>query len=301
MKPSLLILAAGIGSRYGGLKQIDPLGPNGETIIDYSVYDALRAGFGKVVFVIRKEIESDFKEVFVRRFGKSIPVDYVFQELDNLPSGFSLPEGRVKPWGTGHAVLMAKDSIHEPFAVINADDFYGNGAFRVMADYLTGLTTEKQCDYAMVGYDLGKTMSEYGSVSRGICEKSASDWLIAVTERTKILYTDNGIADIQEGNTPLVLQPEDIVSMNFWGFTAGYFSQTESMFSDFLLENISNLRSEFYIPLAIDTLIKTKQARVKVLQSHDQWFGVTYKEDRPLVVSKLKQLTDQGIYPARLF
>lgn len=301
MKPTLLILAAGMGSRYGSLKQIDPIGPSGETIIDYSVFDAIRAGFGKVVFIIRKDIENDFREVFIEKLSKHIKVEYVFQELDMLPEGFVPPAERVKPWGTGHAILMAEKAIHEPFAALNADDFYGAGAFRVMASYLNSITPSTQTDYAMVGYDLGKTMSEYGSVSRGICRKDDEDWLLEVTERTKIAFTDHGIADIQPGQEPLVLRKDDIVSMNFWGFTPEYFRQTGDLFREFLAANKQDPKSEFYIPLAVDSLIKQKKARIKVLHSHDQWFGVTYKEDKPLVINKIKQLIQQGFYPEKLW
>jgi len=301
MKPTLLILAAGMGSRYGSLKQIDPVGPSGETIIDYSVFDALRAGFGKVVFIIRKDIEADFREVFISRLSKHADIEYVFQELDMIPPGYSIPAGRTKPWGTGHAILMARDAIHEPFAALNADDFYGAGAFDVMAKYLNSLTPATQTDYAMVGYDLGKTMSKNGAVSRGICRKDDSNWLIEVTERTKITYTGNGIADVQPEKEPLLLHENDVVSMNFWGFTPEYFNQTGRLFEEFLQQNIEKPASEFYIPLAVDTLIKQKQARIKVLQSHDQWFGVTYKEDKPLVVNNIKQLIQSGYYPGKLW
>lgn len=300
MKPTLLVMAAGMGSRYGGLKQIDPLGPHGETIIEYSVYDAIRAGFGKVVFVIRKEIENDFKEVYMRKFDSSVNVEYVFQELDMLPQGFTLPEQRQKPWGTAHAVLMAKDVIREPFAVINADDYYGVHAFEVMEEYL-GKLSNVSTDYAMVGYFLGNTMSEHGSVSRGVCRKNGDDWLEDVTERTKIQYTAGGIADIQEGLAPLELKEHDIVSMNFWGFTPAYFDQTQQLFAEFLQEHIHEPKSEFYIPLAVDTLIKEGKARIKVLGSNDKWFGVTYKEDKPLVQEKLDTLTRAGVYPAALW
>jgi choline kinase len=301
MKPTLLILAAGMGSRYGSLKQIDPIGPSGETIIDYSVFDAIRAGFGKVVFIIRKDIENDFREVFVEKLSKHIDIEYVFQELDMLPKGFVPPADRVKPWGTGHAVLMAENVINEPFAALNADDFYGAGAFEVMAAYLKSLTASSQTDYAMVGYDLGKTMSEYGSVSRGICRNNSDNWLEEITERTKISFTETGIADIQPGQELLVLDKNDVVSMNFWGFTPEYFRQTGDLFREFLANNINDPKSEFYIPLAVDTLIKQKKARIKVLHSHDQWFGVTYKEDKPLVVNNIKQLIHQGLYPEKLW
>ncbi len=294
-------MAAGMGSRYGSLKQIDPVGPSGETIIDYSVFDAVRAGFGKVVFIIRRDIEADFREVFLTKLSGHVEVDYVFQELDKLPSGIGVPEGRTKPWGTAHAILMAKDVIHEPFAAINADDFYGAGAFRVMADYLLTLDVNKQSDYAMVGYDLQNTMSEYGSVSRGICLKDENGWLTNVVERTRIQFTPEGIADVQPLGSSLPLRPDEIVSMNFWGFSPEYFRQTEPMFASFLETNAADIKSEFYIPLAVDLLIKAGKARVKVLHSSDQWFGVTYKEDKPLVIEKLKELTRAGLYPEKLW
>lgn len=301
MKPTLLVMAAGMGSRYGSLKQIDPVGPSGETIIDYSIFDAIRAGFGKIVFIIRKDIENEFREVFIHKLEKFIEIEVVFQELDRLPEGYQVPEGRQKPWGTGHAILMAAEKIKEPFAAINADDFYGADAFRVMADYLQALDASDQTDFAMVGYDLSNTMSEHGSVSRGICTLNEENWLSGVTERTKIQYTTEGIADVQENSIPTTLSPGDIVSMNFWGFTPAYFQLTKPLFEAFLEGNIQNLKSEFYIPLAVDLLIQSGKARVKVLHSHDRWFGVTYKEDKPLVIEKLKQLTRAGIYPEKLW
>lgn len=300
MKPTLLVMAAGMGSRYGSLKQIDPVGPSGETIIDYSIYDAIRAGFGKVVFIIRKEIENDFRDVFISKLAGRIEVDYVFQELDALPAGMKVPEGRVKPWGTGHAILVARDKIHEPFAAINADDFYGAGAYKVMADYLMSLDAGHQSDYAMVGYDLDNTMSEYGSVSRGICLKDKDNWLNGVVERTKIQYINGSIADVQENETT-PLRKDEVVSMNFWGFTPDFFEQAEPFFTEFIQANINNLKAEFYIPLAVDLLIRNGKARVKVLQSRDKWFGVTYKEDKPLVIKKLQELTEAGIYPPKLW
>ncbi len=302
MSPTLLVLAAGMGSRYGGLKQIAPVGPSGETIIDYSIFDAIRAGFGKVVFVIRKEIEADFKEVFLRKLEKHLPTEYVFQELEMLPAGFSVPEGRTKPWGTAHAILTAKQVVNEPFAVINGDDYYGVGAFAAMAAYLNGLTPETQAHFAMVGYHLQKTMSQYGSVSRGVCQTDATGFLQKVVERTKIQFTGDGkVADLQENQPPLYLAEDSIVSMNFWGFTPAYFQLTEQLFIRFLQEKGQELKSEFYIPFAVDELIQTQQAKVKVLRSPDQWFGITYSEDRPTVVDSLKALHDRGIYPERLF
>lgn len=300
-KPTLLVLAAGMGSRYGSLKQIDPVGPSGETIIDYSIYDAIRAGFGKVVFIIRKSFEQDFKEIFISKLQPFIPVEYVFQELENVPEGVSFSPERVKPWGTAHAILMAKDRIKEPFAVINGDDFYGSDAFKTMADYLNSLTIEQQTQYSLVGYQVGNTMSENGTVSRGVCLEDASSNLVSVTERTNIQFTHGGIAYQEEDGTLVFLNPETLVSMNFWGFTPEYFKQTESMFVDFVKANSESLKAEFYIPAAIDNLINSSNASVKVLRSSAKWFGVTYKEDKPVVIEKLAQLIKMGVYPAQLW
>jgi len=301
MKPTLLVLAAGMGSRYGSLKQIDPVGPSGETIIDYSIYDAIRAGFGKVVFIIRKSFEQDFKEIFIAKLQPYIPVEYVFQEIDNIPADLTYSPERTKPWGTAHAILMAKDVINEPFAVINGDDFYGEGAFKTMADYLISLTPEQQTNYSLVGYQVGNTMSENGTVSRGVCLADSNEYLQSVTERTNIQYTHGGIAYTNADGAYVFLKPETLVSMNFWGFTPAYFSQTETMFSEFVKANGDNLKAEFYIPTAIDTLISSSKARVKVLKSNARWFGVTYKEDKPVVIQKLAQLIKTGIYPVKLW
>lgn len=301
MKPTLLVLAAGMGSRYGSLKQIDPVGPSGETIIDYSIYDAIRAGFGKVVFIIRKSFEQDFKDLFITKLQSHIPVEYVFQEIDKVPEGLTFSPERIKPWGTAHAVLMAKDVIHEPFAVINGDDFYGSGAFQTMADYLNSLTAGTQTQYSLVGYQVGNTMSDHGSVSRGICQEDENELLVSVTERTNIQYVDGGIAYQDTDGAYVFLNPETLVSMNFWGFTPEYFKQTEKLFSDFVNSNYDSLKAEFYIPYAIDNLINSSSASVKVLRSDAKWFGVTYKEDKPLVIEKLKQLIKAGIYPAKLW
>lgn len=300
-KPTLLVLAAGMGSRYGSLKQIDPVGPSGETIIDYSIYDAIRAGFGKVVFIIRKSFEQDFKDIFISKLQPHIPVEYVFQEIDKVPEGLTVSPERTKPWGTAHAVLMAKDVIHEPFAVINGDDFYGAGAFQTMADYLNSLTTDTQTQYSLVGYHVGNTMSDHGSVSRGVCMEDENEFLVSVTECTNIQYRDGKIAYQEAENTPVFLNPETLVSMNFWGFTPEYFKQTEALFSDFVKANSDSLKAEFYIPTAIDSLINNSKASVKVLRSDAKWFGVTYKEDKPLVIEKLAQLIKAGVYPAKLW
>ncbi len=301
MKPTLLVLAAGMGSRYGSLKQIDPVGPSGETIIDYSIYDAIRAGFGKVVFIIRKSFEQDFKDVFITKLQPHIPVEYVFQEIDRVPAGVEVSPERTKPWGTAHAILMAKDVINEPFAVINGDDFYGSGAFKTMADYLVALKAGEQTNYSLVGYQVGNTMSEHGTVSRGVCLADENGLLQSVTERSNIQYKDGGIAYMDAEGSFEFLQPETLVSMNFWGFTPEYFKQTEPMFAAFAKLNSESLKAEFYIPSAIDNLINTSKASVRVLRSDAKWFGVTYKEDKPLVIEKLAQLIKAGIYPAQLW
>lgn len=300
MKPTLFVLAAGMGSRYGGLKQLDGLGPNGETIMDYSIYDAIQAGFGKVVFVIRRVFEQDFRDKIVFKYTNRIPVELVFQDLDNLPAGFTVPEGREKPWGTNHAVLMGKDVIHEPFAVINADDYYGRESFQVLADYLRSIEgTEGQ--YAMVGYRVCNTLSESGTVARGVCETNAQGFLTQVVERTKIIREEDGIIRFieEDGKTPLAENTP--VSMNMWAFTPDYFAHSEAFFADFLREHGHELKSEFFIPLMIDHLIHTGQATCRVLDTPSKWFGVTYATDRPQVVAKFAQLVEKGIYPSPLF
>ena len=301
-KPTLLVLAAGMGSRYGGLKQIDPLGPNGETIIDYSIYDALRAGFGRVVFVIRKSIEADFKEVVFNKYKGHADVDYVLQELDSLPEGFQCPAERTKPWGTAHAILMAKDKINGFFAVINGDDFYGTHAFQTMADYLRSLSVEKDTDmYSMVAYKLSNTLSENGSVSRGVCQADTNDFLTGVREFTKIARTDAGIANANEDGTRTPLAPDTLVSMNFWGFHSSLFAHIERIFKEFLKTNLNQPKSECYIPSVVDELIHRGEARVKVLKTDAVWFGITYQEDRPGVVEAFRKLYREGVYPEHLW
>lgn len=290
MKPTLLILAAGMGSRYGGLKQLDKLGPHGETIMDYSVNDAIKAGFGKVVFVIRKHFEEDFKKFIISKYEGKIAVDYVFQELDMLPEGIAINPERVKPYGTAHAVLVAKEAIHEPFAVINADDFYGSDAFQTMGKFLMRTDDLNSTQYAMVGYQLNKTLSDFGTVSRGICVADDQRHLQEVTEMTKIRRYDDGIKNITEDGVVTVLPETVPVSMNFWGFMPNIFGLIESMFVDFLKKNNDNPKSEFFIPLIVTHLIQSKAATVEVLESDAEWFGVTYQEDRPYVVEKLKSL-----------
>ncbi|MDD4150005.1 MAG: sugar phosphate nucleotidyltransferase [Bacteroidales bacterium] len=300
MKPTLLVLAAGMGSRYGSLKQIEGIGPSNETIIDYSIYDAIRAGFGKIVFVIRRDIEKDFKEIFGNRFNNKIKVEYAFQELTYLPEGFSLPEARTKPWGTSHAVMMAKDIIKEPFAVINADDFYGAEAFYTMAKYLSSISEEDTQHYCMIGYNLKNTLSKYGSVSRGICQLDNDGFLSEVVERTHIEDTETGIV-FKENNKDYPLTGQEIVSMNFWGFTPSYFEESEAMFKNFLRDNNDNPKSEFFIPLVVNNLTQNKKIKLKVLNSKSVWFGVTYQEDKPNVQSELGILIDKNIYPKNIW
>lgn len=299
MKPTLLVLAAGMGSRYGALKQMDGVGPNNEAILDYSIFDAKRTGFGKIVFVIRK----DFAEAFEKannseRYG--IPVEYVYQGLECLPEGFSVPEGRVKPWGTGHAVLMAKDNIHEPFAVINADDFYGKEAFEVMARYL------EKCEgktgaYSMVAYKLKNTLSDFGSVSRGVCTKGRCDYLKTIVERTSIVRKGDK-AEYTDETGAHELDVESLVSMNFFGFTPDFFDYCEKGFVEFLSgAAMTNIKAEFYIPLMVNKAINEGYAKLKVLSSDASWFGVTYKEDKPDVMAKLRSLIAKGVYPEKLF
>ncbi len=301
MKPTLLILAAGMGSRYGGLKQIDPIGPSGETILDYSVYDAIRAGFGKVVFIIRKDIEKDFRDVFIDRLQKHIPIDWVFQEIDKLPEGYKAPEGRVKPWGTGHAVLMAAEKINEPFAVINADDFYGFEAFKTIVRFFNEQEAAEESDYSMVAYELQNTLSDFGTVSRGECRTDADNWLISVTERTQIERVNGSILYRSPDGNETRLDDKTPVSMNFWGFTPDYFEHLRAQFTGFLDAEGQNPKSEFYIPTVVDNLIKNGQKKVKVLSNSGQWFGITYREDKPLVIEKLSQLIQQGEYPENLW
>jgi len=300
MKPTLFVLAAGMGSRYGGLKQLDGLGPNGETIMDYSIFDAIHAGFGKLVFVIRRTFEQDFREKILSKYENHIPVELVFQELDDLPEGFTCPEGRVKPWGTNHAVMMGEKVIHEPFAVINSDDFYGRDSFKAIADYLKNLDGKKD-DYCMVGYRVGNTLSESGSVARGVCVTNKEGFLTGVVERTAIEKIDGEIQFIDENGKKVVLDENVPVSMNLWGFTPDYFTYSDEYFKEFLKANSGNLKAEFFIPLLVNKLITEGTARVKVLDTTAKWFGVTYAADRPGVVAKFKSLHDSGVYPAKLF
>lgn len=300
MKPTLFVLAAGMGSRYGGLKQLDGLGPNGETIMDYSIYDAIRGGFGKLVFVIRKYFEKDFRSKIISRYENHIPVELVFQELDTLPEGFALPGGREKPWGTNHAVLMGKKVIFEPFAVINADDFYGRHSFAVLGKQLSAMEGW-QNNYCMVGYRIKNTLSESGSVARGICETNDENYLTGVVERTDVERIGGEICFTGENGQKVVLAENTPVSMNMWGFTPDYFKYSEDYFAEFLTANAANLRSEYYIPLMVNELITGGKAKVKVLDTTSRWFGVTYAADREGVVNKIKALIDAGEYPGKLF
>lgn len=295
--PSLLVMAAGMGSRYGGLKQIDPVGPNGETIMDYSIYDALRAGFGKVVFVIRRDIEDQFRAIIGTRFDKCISVGYVYQELDILPSGHGVPPGRTKPWGTTHAVLMAAEAIDEPFAVINADDFYGAQSFRLLAQHLSSGSP----DYAMVGFVLRNTLSDFGAVSRGVCRVRQDGQLQSVNELTRIERDGNRAKYTSNAGTNLFLTGDEVVSMNMWGFTPNIIPQLEIFFEAFLQEGGQQLNSECYIPSAVNALLLDDWAKVRVLRTPDSWFGVTYQDDRPRVVEAVRRLIARGEYPENLW
>ncbi len=299
MKPTLFVLAAGMGSRYGSLKQLDGLGPSGETIMDYSIFDAIRAGFGKVVFVIRRDFENDFRRVILSKYENHIPVELVYQDLDNLPKGFTCPEGRTKPWGTNHAVLMAKNVIKEPFAVINADDFYGRDSFAVLAKELMKMEG-KQNEYCMVGFRVGNTISESGTVARGVCEVNEEGYLTTVVERTEIMRVDGKVS--YKDNDAWVAIPDNTpVSMNLWGFTPDYFKHSEDYFVEFLKANEGNLKAEYFIPLLVNKLINEKTSKVKVLDTTSKWFGVTYAADRQGVVDKLNALVEAGEYPSKLF
>ena len=301
MKPTLFVLAAGMGSRYGGLKQLDGLGPHGETIMDYSIYDAIHAGFGKVVFVIRKDFEDDFRSKILSKYEGHIPVEVVFQSTQDLPEGFTCPAGRTKPWGTNHALLMGCNVIKEPFAIINSDDYYGRNSFEVMAQELSNLPEGSKHNYSMLGFKVGNTMSESGSVSRGVCE-TVDGYLTGIVERTSIAYDENHniFFDDEQGHS-VQLVPDTPVSMNFWGFTPDYFDYSEQAFVEFLKAHINEPKSEFFIPTVVNRLISEKKARVKVLKTDSKWFGVTYSADRQGVVDKFAALHDSGFYPDSMF
>ena len=296
-QPTLLVLAAGMGSRYGGLKQIDPVGPSGEAIIDYSVYDALRAGFGKVVFVIRRDIEQAFRESIGSKFERRTAVEYAFQELDKLPLGFIVPANRQKPWGTSHAILMAENLIHEPFAAINADDFYGATSYKILHDHLIS----ESRDYAMVGFVLRNTLSEHGAVTRGVCTCDSQNYLKSVTELSGIEKDADGVKRVDSAGESHRLAGDEIVSMNFWGFQPSLFAHLQELFANFLTKHIHEEKSEFFIPTAVNELVTSGKVRLKVLRSTDSWFGVTYREDKPRVTASIRALVTRGVYPAKLW
>lgn len=304
MKPTLFLLAAGMGSRYGGLKQLDTLGPHGETIMDYSIYDAINAGFGKLVFVIRKDFEDDFRRIVLSKYEGHIPCELVFQSLDALPEGFTCPEGRTKPWGTNHALMMGESVINEPFAVINCDDFYDRDSFQVMGKWLSELPEGSTGKYSMVGFRVGNTLSDSGTVSRGVCSNNEQHLLTSVVERTKIQRFDGVVKYLgDDGETWVAIPDNTPVSMNFWGFTPDYFKHSNEFFKEFLSDpkNMENPKSEFFIPLMVDKLINDGTATCEVLDTTSKWFGVTYPEDRPSVVEKFQKLHDEGVYPDKMF
>ena len=303
-EPTLVIMAAGMGSRYGGLKQIDPVDEQGHIIIDFSIYDALRAGFGKVVFVIKKENEEAFRQAISQRVEKQIEVAYAFQELQDLPAGFAVPKGRVKPFGTGHAVLSARREVDGPFAVINADDYYGCHAFRAMYEYLTTHEDHEKYRYAMVGYLLKNTVTENGSVARGVCQIDENGFLMDIHERTRIEKKNGSIAYTEDdGNTWVTLPDDALVSMNMWGFGASMMKELEAGFVPFLKTNLEKnpLKCEYFLPFVVDDLVRAGKATVQVLPTQDKWYGVTYKEDKPMVVKAIQSLKDEGLYPQSLW
>jgi NDP-sugar pyrophosphorylase family protein len=303
MKPTLVILAAGMASRYGSMKQTDGFGPNGETIIEYSIYDAIKAGFGKVIFVIKEEFAENFKGIFEPKLNGKIETDYVFQTFDIKPFGIDIEIERAKPWGTAHAVLAARDAVKEPFCVINADDFYGRESYQKMADFLNDEVNDQE--FSMIGYQIDKTLSEHGSVSRGVCEVDSDGNLTGIQERTKVFFKtdDSGKKTIvfEENNTEFPVDVDTRVSMNFWGFTPKIFDYTADLFKEFALANIGNPKSEFFIPLVAEKLIKNKQASFKVIPTQNQWFGVTYAEDKPFVQENIDKLVSEGVYPSKLW
>ena len=299
---ALIVMAAGIGSRYGGLKQMDPVGPGGEKIIDYSVYDARRAGFGQVVFIIRKEMEEDFREHIGRRIEQQIETRYVYQELEPLPKGFTVPEGRVKPWGTGHAVGACREAVRTPFAVINADDFYGPSAFQVLCDSLQKVREQEGVhEYYLVGYLLGNTLSEHGHVSRGVCEVGSGGILREIHERIKIQRFEDAIRHTEDGKTWTDLPADSVVSMNMWGFTPSLFEEIDAGFIEFLKGRGSDPKAEYFLPERVGDLVSAGRARVKILRTDERWFGITYKEDKPFVEKAVHDLVEQGVYPPSLW
>ena len=303
-KPVLVIMAAGMGSRYGGLKQIDPVDEQGDIIMDFSIYDAVKAGFEKVVFIIKKENEADFKEAIGNRVSQHVETAYVFQELTNLPDGFSVPEGRVKPFGTGHAVLSCIDEIDGPFAVINADDYYGAHAFQEIYDYLTSHSDDEKYRYCMVGYRLGNTLTDNGHVARGVCSADEHGYLTDICERTRIEKKENGAAYTEDdGETWVEIPMDAVVSMNMWGFSNSMLRELKDRFPQFLEENLKTnpMKCEYFLPFVVDELLKEEKATVEVLKSEDKWYGVTYKEDKAVVTASIKMMKDKGIYPLHLW
>ena len=302
-EPILVIMAAGMGSRYGGLKQMDPVGPGGETILDYSAFDARRAGFRRVVFLIKHAIEEDFRRLVGDRISRHMQVSYAFQELDSLPEGFSVPEGRTKPFGTGHAVLCCRSLIDAPFAVINADDYYGPGAFRLAFEALSGLEDNEKLRYMMVAYHLKNTLTENGYVSRGVCEVSGDGLLLGIQERTHIISSCDGPLFTEDGRTYTLLSPDVPVSMNMWGFTPSLLRELEARFPLFLNGALREnpLKAEFFLPSVVNSLLAEGRASVRVARSGDRWWGVTYQDDRPQVKAALQDLTSGGLYPAPLW
>ena len=303
-KPVLVIMAAGMGSRYGGLKQIDPIDSDGHIIIDFSIYDAVRAGFEKVIFIIKRENEQIFRETIGKRAEGLMEVAYVFQELENIPDGFTVPEGRIKPWGTGHAVLSCIDILDGPFAVINADDYYGPEAFKMIYDYLTTHEDDSRYRYTMVGYRLGNTLTENGHVSRGVCTVDSKGYLTGICERTYIVMTPDGAAYSEDdGQTWTFVDGETLVSMNLWGFTPGFTSALEEDFRRFFQEDVPKNpeKAEFFLPFVVNDLLAQDKAQVTVLSSADKWYGVTYKEDKETVVNAVREMTEAGVYPAPLW
>lgn len=302
-EPVLIVMAAGMGSRYGGLKQMDPVGSAGELIIDFSLYDAVMAGFKKVIFIIKKEMEEDFRALIDNRSGRFIEVDYAFQDINDLPPGYTVPEGRVKPWGTSHAVLTCKDMVDGPFAVINADDYYGSGAFHSMYEFLEHAEDGAQYGYSMIGYLLENTLTENGHVARGVCETTEDGYLKRITERTKIMWREEEIQYTENEEDWFPVPGGTTVSMNFWGFTPSMLKEIEDRFPAFLDKALAEnpMKGEFLLPLTVDQLLKENKARVKILPSADRWFGVTYKEDRESVVNALQSMKDKGLYPEKLW
>ncbi len=302
MKPTLLILAAGMGSRYGGLKQLDAMGPSGEVVLDYSVFDAIRAGFGKVVFVIRRDFEELFRTQIGSKFEGRIAVDYAFQDLNDLPAGFAVPEGRTKPWGTAHALLAAANVVNEPFLMINADDFYGQDAYKkIAADLVQPRPIDGKSHWSMVGFYLKNTLSEHGSVSRGVCKRDANGMLATVTEMTKIFKHGSGAENREVEGAYVPLTGDEVVSMNFFGFTPDIFPQLRQAFAEFLAKRGNELKSECYVPAEVDALINVGKAEVRVLETTGKWFGVTYPEDKAEVVASIRALIDAGEYPQSLW